>query len=960
MLQIANIASRKLLIHWLMLCVLILTAVASQDALAVRTFASRFSANKPGDIIIIGNTLMTCPGVCPTIQDGTSNNNLNNNNHSMTDVNSNGFPPLTVAGAGFVAPANSSRATLNMPTGSFVEFAGLYWAGDANLTTARNRARFITPLSDTLPTATQIDDAVAGGTAFQSFVDVTSQVRLAGNGTYIVGNVQTRAGLAATANVYGGWALVVVYSNPSAPARNMNVFDGMTTVSNGNPVNISVGPFITPAAGPVNARVGIVAYEGDRGPAGNDSLRFNGTRITPASAGTQVSIVDGANPNTNFFNSSISRLGADVTLTKTPDFINQLGVDIDLVDIPNAGNTVIRNGDDGAVISLSTTVDNYFPGVVTSSVDIILPTISKSFTPATIAVGAPSTLRFTLTNGNATTLTNANFTDTLTGISLAATTIGGTCVGVTNSPALVVGATGTNALNLTVPNFPTGSCTIDVQVTSAVAGAYPNTTSGVSTATTAAGTQSNTATLTVTPVGVNVNGFVYSDANHNIQKDTAEAGTALTLFAKLIPTTGGNALQAVAVNPTTGAYQLPAVAVGNYSIIIDDNNSLTDTTPNVPVGWLGTEMPNFIRANIAVSTTELQNLNFGLFNGSKLSGTVFSDTGTTGGTANNGIKDGGELGIAGVTVKASTGATIHDTAITDGAGNYTLWIPATATSPVLISETNLSNYLSTGGSVGNSAGTYTRATDVTSFTNTAGTIYSNVNFADVPVNSFAANGQQSGLPGNVLFYAHQFNAGSAGSVVFSSTSAPVWPTIIYRDLNCNGVIDATDTVLSTATAVAGGQICVVNKVTIPAGTGLGLQNSTNIQAVFTYTSASPALTSTLSVIDTTTAGVGSAALVLTKTVDKATALAGDTVTYTLTYQNNSNAPISGIVINDATPAHTNFFAASCVTPLPAAISSCAVTSSPAIGATGSVIWTLTGTLSPSATGQVRYSVKVNN
>ena len=959
MLKTAIIIPRKVLIYWLTLCVFIFTAVVSQDALAVRTFASRFSINKPGDIIIIGNTLMTCPGACAATQDGTAANNLlNNEDHAMVYVNSNAFPALTGA---VVAPANSSRATLSMPAGSFVEFAGLYWGGDALVATARNRARFVTPLADTLVSSTQLDDAgpaAASVTRYQGFINVTTEVRAAGNGDYIVGNVQSRTG---NANRYAGWALVVVYSNPAEPARNLNVFDGMAVVQNGagGDLSIAVGPFITPATGPVNARVGVVDYESDRSPGGADSLSVNGTRTTPASAGAPSTIIDVPNPSTNFFNSSISRLGANVS-AKNPNFVNQLGFEIDLVDVPNAGNTAIRNGDNGALINLTTNIDQFFPGVVTSAVDILLPSISKSFNPATIAVGSPSTLRFTLTNGNATTLTNANFTDTLTGINIAATTIGGTCVGTTNSPALVVGATGTNALNLTVPSLPTGSCTIEVQVTSAVAGAYPNTTSGVSSATTAAGTQSNTAILTVTPVGVSLNGFVYSDANHNIQKDSAEAGTTLTLFAKLIPTAGGNALQAVTVNPTTGAYQLPTVAVGNYSIIIDDNSTLTDTTPNVPAGWVGTEIANYIRANVAVSTTELQNLNFGLFNGSKLSGTVFSDTGTTGGTANNGVKDGGELGIAGVTLKASTGATIHDTAVTDGAGSYTLWIPATATNPILITETNLSNYISTGGSAGNTAGAYTRATDSTSFTFTAGLIYTNVNFGDVPVNTFAANGLQSGLPGNVLFYAHQFNAGSGGTVLFSAVSAPAWPTILYRDLNCNGVIDATDTVLTSAAVVAGGQICVINKVTIPSGTALGLQANTTVQAVFTYTNASPALSSTLSVIDTTTVGAVAAGLVLKKAVDKATALAGETVTYTITYQNNSNVPIASIVINDATPAYTTFLSASCVLPLPANISACAVSSAPAVTGVGAVRWQLTGTLAPSAAGQVQYKVKVNN
>ena len=106
----------------------------------------------------------------------------------------------------------------------------------------------------------------------------------------------------------------------------------------------------------------------------------------------------------------------------------------------------------------------------------------------------------------------------------------------------------------------------------------------------------------------------------------------------------------------------------------------------------------------------------------------------------------------------------------------------------------------------------------------------------------------------------------------------------------------------------------------------------------------------------------SAGLVLTKAVDKATALAGDSVTYTLTYQNNSSAPISSIVISDATPAYTTFLSARCVVPppLPAAITACTVTTAPAVGAAGSVKWTLTGILSSSATGQVSYIVKVDN
>lgn len=123
------------------------------------------------------------------------------------------------------------------------------------------------------------------------------------------------------------------------------------------------------------------------------------------------------------------------------------------------------------------------------------PTITKTFNPSTVDSYTTSNMTFTLTNPNGSTLTTANFTDTLTGFSVAApATVGGTCVGVTNSPALVAGAT---SLNLTVPNLVPGSCTITITVSSTTAGAYTNATSGITTTQTPLGVASNTATLTV-------------------------------------------------------------------------------------------------------------------------------------------------------------------------------------------------------------------------------------------------------------------------------------------------------------------------------------------------------------------------------------------------------------------------------------------------------------------------------
>ena len=195
--------------------------------------------------------------------------------------------------------------------------------------------------------------------------------------------------------------------------------------------------------------------------------------------------------------------------------------------------------------------------------------------------------------------------------------------------------------------------------------------------------------------------------------------------------------------------------------------------------------------------------------------------------------------------------------------------------------------------------------------------------------------------------------------MFSAVSANSWPTIVYRDLNCNGVIDITDTLAIAATVMANERICLINKVTIPAGIALGLQDSTTLQAAFTYTNAGPVLVATLSVIDTTTVGAGPAGMVLTKTADKATALPGDTITYTVAYQNNGDAPIGTIVISDTTPAFTTFVSAGCSLPLAAALTACSVSTQPAVGGQGGLQWTLIGVLNPASTGQVVFAVKVN-
>jgi uncharacterized repeat protein (TIGR01451 family) len=116
---------------------------------------------------------------------------------------------------------------------------------------------------------------------------------------------------------------------------------------------------------------------------------------------------------------------------------------------------------------------NATPAVATLTVlpAIVAPTLSKSFSPATIKVGGDSTLTITLNNPNSTPATlNAPLTDNLpSGVVAVAGTARTTCGG-----TLTVN-TGGAKVNLTGGSIrANGSCTVTVKVTAKNRGSYCN------------------------------------------------------------------------------------------------------------------------------------------------------------------------------------------------------------------------------------------------------------------------------------------------------------------------------------------------------------------------------------------------------------------------------------------------------------------------------------------------------
>lgn len=317
----------------------------------IRNFTPRFQINAPGNILIIGNTLMSCQTNtnCINARNGTGNTNNNSWNMRRLDIDP--------AAPGNGTANTSTSADLTIPAGSNVLWAGVYWGAQSN-SGSRNQASIRTPASGTYQTLTanQMD---TNGTNYHAFADVTALVQAGGNGTYFMGGIRVNQG----GGRYGGWSLVVVYSNPAEQFKNLTVFDGYAIVNTQNPrnINIDISGFLTPAFGAVGADVGFVAYEGDLGITG-DQVLFEGTQLGNA-----------ANPTSNSPNSSISQLGTTFT-AKNPNYLNQLGFDVDTF----SADGILANNATNATLQMRTTGDWYYPGVITTAIDIFVPEFNSA------------------------------------------------------------------------------------------------------------------------------------------------------------------------------------------------------------------------------------------------------------------------------------------------------------------------------------------------------------------------------------------------------------------------------------------------------------------------------------------------------------------------------------------------------------------------------------------------------
>lgn len=223
----------------------------------------------------------------------------------------------------------SSDATLNLSPTDVIENAYLYWAGsgtgDFNV-----KLNGIDISSQRNFSAIQ---SMNGNPFFSAFADVTTQLQTTGNGLYTFSDLDVSPFLnpdtyCNNATNFSGWAIVIVFSNPTLPLNQINVYDGLEALSTAV-VNVQDQLIIN--LGNLNvldnsgAKLGFVAWEGDANIANQESLLVNGNIINNPPL----------NPGNNAFNGTNSITGSS----------SLYNMDLDIYDIQNyisIGNSTVE------------------------------------------------------------------------------------------------------------------------------------------------------------------------------------------------------------------------------------------------------------------------------------------------------------------------------------------------------------------------------------------------------------------------------------------------------------------------------------------------------------------------------------------------------------------------------------------------------------------------------------------
>ena len=344
-------------------------------------FGIRYQNTIKGDMIVVGNSILNV-GDYPANQDykGTQGDN------SQITLNYTNVVPET-------GIFNSSSAVVPDPNPSSnckkVLKAYLYWAAaytkeriDNQTNPKLERSKFKN-VKFKVGSGNYIDiegekvydaDNILSGSGLYNsqrayvYRKEVTQYLTSINNTYTVGNIQAPYGEETTGVGYAaGWTLVIVYEDLTKPSRNVTIFDGFSVVNRNNNPTIDISGFKTVPTGPVNAKIGFAALEGELGITGDrlDMRKKNGTFQSLSAPGRSAN---------NFFNSTITDENG-VNTSRNPASENLLGFDAGIFELENGSKAFLGNNDTSTKFNPISTQDAYYPFMFAFNVEVIAPHI---------------------------------------------------------------------------------------------------------------------------------------------------------------------------------------------------------------------------------------------------------------------------------------------------------------------------------------------------------------------------------------------------------------------------------------------------------------------------------------------------------------------------------------------------------------------------------------------------------
>ncbi len=236
------------------------------------------------------------------------------------------------------------------------------------------------------------------------------------------------------------------------------------------------------------------------------------------------------------------------------------------------------------------------------------------------------------------------------------------------------------------------------------------------------------------------------------------------------------------------------------------------------------------------------------------------------------------------------------------------------------------------------------------------------------------------IPGGFYVYTHTLantgnvTEGAAGSNVALARADDQagWSSAVYWDTNNNGSFDVADQPIADLSTVgglaAGASVRLFVQVFAPAGAPLGQLNTTTLTATTTNLTYVTAVPPVVSALDATTIINGQVTITKYQSIDRDCsgsadstfttlnlaygAVPGACIRYQIVVTNVGTQNVTGVMVNDATPANTVSWNAASAT------SSVGSITVPADGLGGAITATV-GTLGPGQSAVIEFSVRIN-